>query len=84
MFLDEHEHKMWTQWGHLKNGSLKNPFHKSVYGVAYLEIDKNEQVPKTTENGKPTREYKLWCSMLERCYDEKYISFVLWRNSLKD
>lgn len=71
MFLDEHKHKMWTQWSNLKSGSLKNPFHRSVFGVGYLGTDENGQIPKTRENGKPTREYNLWNGMLERCYDEK-------------
>ena len=72
MFLDEHKHKMWTQWDSLKNGSLKNPFHKSVYEVGYLGTDKNGEIPNTTENGKLTREYRLWSNMLRRCYSEEY------------
>lgn len=72
MFLDEHKFKTCTQWSHLKRGKVKNPFHPSVYGVGYLGLDKNGQTPKATENGKSTREYKLWNHMLERCYSDKY------------
>ena len=72
MFLDDYKFKTWTQWSHLKRGKIKNPYHKSVYGVGYLGLDKNGQTPKATENGKSTREYKLWSHMLERCYSDKY------------
>lgn len=72
MFLDEHKYKTWTQMSNLKKGKLKNPFHKSVYGVGYLGTDENEQVPKTRINGEKTREYILWHDMIKRCYDENY------------
>lgn len=72
MFLDEHKHKMWTSWVNLKRGNLKNPFHKSVYGVGYLGTDENGQMPKTVINGKKTKEYQTWFSMMTRCYNEKY------------
>ena len=66
MFLDEHKHKMWTTWNNLKSGSLKNPFHKSVYGVGYLGLNGNH-----FKNGKKTREYQVWQGMIARCYDGK-------------
>lgn len=71
MFLDEHKWTTWTQWGNLKRGELKNPFHPSVYGVGYLGVDENGEVPKTRINGAKTREYKLWHNMLKRCYSDK-------------
>ena len=72
MFLDEHKWTTWTQWGVLKSGQLKNPYHKSVYGVGYLGADENGEIPKCTIHGKSLREYQLWRGMLQRCYDEKY------------
>ena len=72
MFLDEHKYTTWTQWVHLESGSLKNPFHKSVFEVGYLGLDKNGQRPKVYKAGKQVREYNCWNGMLERCYDEKY------------
>lgn len=72
MFLDEHKHKTWTKLQHLKNGNLKNPFHKSVFGIGYLGTDENGKMPKCVVNGKNTREYNCWSHMLERCYDERY------------
>ena len=70
MFLDEHKHKMWTNWQNLESGSLKNPFHKSVNGVGYLGLSN-----VTKKNGKLTKEYNLWKSMLDRCYSGKYASY---------
>ena len=72
MFLDEHKHKMWTQWSALEKGSLKNPFHKSVCGVGYLGTDENGQVPKCSINGQDVREYQVWHNMIIRCYNEKF------------
>ena len=72
MFLDDYKYTTWTQWSHLKKGSLKNPFHKSVYGVGYLGVMENKDIPKATKNGQITKEYRLWSHMLERCYSEEY------------
>lgn len=73
MFLDEHKWTTWTKWNTLKNGEIKNPFHKSVYGVGYLGVDENgERIKTTNGTGKTTREYNLWHGMLQRCYDEKF------------
>ena len=51
-----------------KNGNIKCPFDRSVFGVGYL----GEGKYKCKENGKDTRVYKTWHHMLERCYDKKY------------
>ena len=49
-------------------GHLKNPNKKIVYGKGYIGIG----VFKTTSGkGKQNKEYKIWTSMLERCYNEK-------------
>ncbi len=37
-----------------------------VYGVGVCDS-------KTTFNGIPLKSYKLWCSMLERCYCDKFL-----------
>ena len=54
------------QYGNFKNGKIKCPYERSVYGIGYI----GEY--KTKENGKPTRVYETWKSMLQRCYDKKY------------
>jgi hypothetical protein len=50
-----------------KNGNIKCPFDKSVFGVGYL----GEGKYKCKENGKTTRVYKTWYGMIRRCYDSK-------------
>lgn len=76
MFLDEHRHKMPVTWQNVKNGRVRNPFHRSIFGVGYLGTDSNGKVPNTTKKGKnrsvSTREYNVWYRMMVRCYDEKH------------
>ena len=50
-----------------KKGRVLCAYEPRVYGVGY--IGKGEY--KVSENGKNTRAYKTWHSMLQRCYDEK-------------
>ena len=47
-------------------GMIKNHYKKSVYGIGYL----GEGKYKTSFNGKHTKYYTKWRSMLGRCYDE--------------
>ena len=56
------------QYGNFKNGKIKCPYERSVYGIGYI----GEGEYKTKENGKFTRVYETWKSMLQRCYDKKY------------
>lgn len=51
-----------------KNGKISCPYEKRTYGVGYL----GEGKYKTRENGKATRVYSTWNSMLQRCYNEKF------------
>ena len=51
-----------------KNGEIKCPYEHSVYGIGCM----GEGEYKVSENGKNTRVYHTWHSMLERCYSEKY------------
>jgi hypothetical protein len=45
-----------------------NSDKKRLHGVGYL--GKGEY--KSFENGKNTRQYMIWYSMINRCYNEKY------------
>lgn len=56
-----------TQYTSFKNGKIKCPYERSIYGVGYL----GEGKYKVSENGKLTRVYRTWYKMLKRCYDEK-------------
>ena len=64
-FQDRYKTKIHTTYYIFKNGSIKNPYHKTSYGVGYLGVGKY----KCKKNGKITKCYKTWSHMLERCYD---------------
>ena len=51
-----------------KKGNIKCDYEPRNYGVGYI----GEGKYKIKENGKLTKCYQTWHSMLERCYDEKY------------
>jgi hypothetical protein len=50
-----------------KLGTVKNPHHTSVYGVGFLGVGKY----KTSINKVATNEYRIWKSVIRRCYDDK-------------
>lgn len=51
-----------------KKGQIKSPYERRYFGIGYL----GEGKYKCKENGKKTRAYSTWNSMLQRCYDKKY------------
>ena len=53
-----------VQFSKLKDGSVKYPYHKSVYGTGFLGEGEYNRV----QNKKI---HQTWKGMLERCYDEK-------------
>ena len=57
-----------SAYKHFKNGQIKCPYEPRFFGVGYI----GEGKYKTTENSKQTKCYKVWNSMLQRCYDKKY------------
>lgn len=50
-----------------KKGTIKCPYERRYFGIGYL----GEGKYKVWENGKITRSYDSWHSMLRRCYSEK-------------
>ena len=62
----------WTaknvEYRQFKNGEIKCPYERRAFGVGYM----GEGKYRSKENGKTTRIYKTWQSMLQRCYDKKY------------
>ena len=56
-----------VQLGSIRNGKVKDPYSPSVYGVG---ISGTKYPP--TVNGRNTKEYALWYSMLKRCYSDTY------------
>lgn len=57
-----------VQYGNFKNGKIKCPYERSIYGVGYLGEGKYNPY----ENRRATKVYATWKDMLKRCYDEKY------------
>ena len=49
----------------IKKGQVKNPYHKSVYGVGCIGVG----LYSTTNN---VLHYNCWRSLLQRCYDKNY------------
>ena len=51
----------------IKNGNVKDPCVPSVYGVGIAGAKYLSKI-----NGVQTKEYKLWTSMLTRCYSDNF------------
>ena len=56
-----------VELGNIKKGGIKDPYSPSVYGIGIT----GTKYPPTID-GIKTKEYKLWQSMLERCYSDSY------------
>ena len=54
-----------VELGNIRNGYVKDPYSPSVYGVGILGTKYPSKI-----NGRDTKGYKLWQSMLERCYSD--------------
>ena len=53
--------------GSIRNGYVKDPYLPSVYGVGITGTKY-----QVSEGGKDIKEYKLWHSMLKRCYSDGF------------
>ena len=56
-----------AQLGHIRNGKVKDLYSPTVYGVGVLGTKYPSKI-----NGRNTKEYDLWQSMLKRCYSDVY------------
>ena len=52
----------------LKKRGVKNPYHRSVYGVGFFGVGPH----KRTKNGVGTKAYVTWRGMIGRCYYNKF------------
>ena len=52
-------------------GNVKNPYHRSVYGVGFLGVGDF----KPSSKGRHFKSYRLWKGMLERCYSGNYETY---------
>ena len=60
-------YEMVARLHNIRNGEVKDPYSPSVCGVGVLGTKYPSKI-----NGVQTKEYTLWCSMLERCYSDVY------------
>lgn len=54
------------------NGTVENPYHKTVVGIGYL--GEGTYVTKV-KSERHTTEYEYWCSMMKRCYSGLHSSY---------
>lgn len=66
-FQDEYKYKKRSNYQQFLKGNVKNPYDKEVYGVGYMGVGKYKS---RDENGKKTKCYHTWLSMIQRCYNE--------------
>ena len=57
-----------VNYSQIKKGQIKNPNHKSVFGVGYF----GQGNYKSSIRGISTKQYLCWRGVLIRCYDDKY------------
>lgn len=66
-FQDEYHARINAIYANYKIGNIANPYYPSILGIGIVGSKY-----KTSINKKHIKEYEAWCSMLARCYDEKY------------
>ena len=74
-FQDKYGAIVHTGYSNCQKGSVKNPYHPSVFGVGMIGLmsDGSKPILDKVDN-KDRREYILWHSMLRRCYSDYYHS----------
>lgn len=56
------------RYGDIKRGKIKNLYYPTVYGIGYTGVGAH----KSSFEGKDTKMYYTWNSMLQRSYSEEY------------
>lgn len=68
-FLDDFHYVMEHQtYSNFKNGLIKSPYDRTLYGVGYIGVGEYNTGTKEEH----TKEYVTWRNMLRRCYDKKH------------
>lgn len=67
-FMDEVGFEKYVTEHALRNGFVKNPYYKSVFGVGFLGDGKF----KSTNKGVKNKYYVIWYCMMERCYSKGF------------
>lgn len=66
-FQDKRKTRIKTMYKEFVKGSIKNPYHPTIYGVGM----RGKKYPAKV-NGKICREYYTWRNMLYKVFDDKY------------
>ena len=56
-----------AQLGRIRNGGVKDPYSPSIYSIGIVGTKYPSKI-----DGVLTKEYMLWCSMLQRCYSNTF------------
>lgn len=67
-FKSSNDTQIWTTMQNIIKGQIKNPYHRSVYGVGYYGEGQYSARNDTVK----TDQYIEWMSMFNRCYSDKY------------
>lgn len=73
-FLDDHGYEVEVYTSTISSGKLRNPYHKSVFGIGYLGVGDNVAVDAI--NRKSTKAYSVWNGIIKRCNSDKFINYI--------
>ena len=62
-----------TTYQYCQLGNVGSPYDKTQCGVGCIGLKSDGSYPILYINGKATRAYQLWCSIINRCYNEKQL-----------
>lgn len=68
-FMDEYGYTKNTSYGECEKNYVTNPYDRTIYGIGYQGVTSVGIVPGSKLY---PREYRLWHSMMTRCYSPKY------------
>ena len=61
------DYQVWATMQNIRNGQIKNPYHRSVYNRGYYGVGPYS----ARKNNVKTPQYIKWFSMFDRCYNPK-------------
>ena len=67
-FVEIPDLQVWSSLQNIKNGQIKNPYHKTIFNKGYYGVGKYT----ARKNNIKTEEYVKWYSMFVRCYSTSY------------
>ena len=69
-FQDKYKTKVRTRYTAFKSGSIRNPYHTSVYGIGII----GNKYP-IRKNGIIMKEYRAWHCMMSRCFTKTFHTY---------